>query len=921
MSAPRWTHALLRRSAPPGQVDEILGDLEEAHRSRLARRGRWVAAVLTSLEALDMARALLWERRRRRGADGKAIRGLRAGVGSRIPSLSWLDFKLGLRMLVRHPGLTLVGGAAMAFGIAVGTGSFQFLMDAASPALPHAEGIQLVRFRNVDTRASDPQTPGLYDFAMWRDQLRSVEELVAFDSSERNLAIGSGAAAPASTVAIGSGAFRLTAVRPILGRPLVEADERPDANPVAVLSHALWQGRFGGDPGVISRVVRLGGEAATVVGVMPEDFGIPSQADLWIPLRVDPLAWEPGSGPRVGVLGRLSGGATLEEARLELAALGRRAAEQSPATHGHLRPELGPFPTPALVAPSELLLKGAVGLAALSLAALMVLLSANVALLFFARAAARQGELAVRSALGASRMRIVGQLVAEALALALVACVVGVMGGTAGLRWVIHTMWSDYGEASPLWLHRELTPMAVGWAIVLALVGATVAGVLPGLAVTGRSARANLQRLAGGGSGLGAGGLWTAIIVTQVGLTALLVPAVIWVGFDAWAIRSADPGLPAEEYLTAQLRMDGSEVLPAGLGSRDLAFLAGFDSLLATFEEAALGLEQSLEAEPGVRGVTFATQLPGGWHPRRRVEVAGEAAQPRASGSTAQVAFVAADFFDVMGAPVISGRAFSDIDADAGARVVVVNESFVLAFLQGRNAVGRRVRFVGGSGSDPAEQAGDAEYEIVGVVRDLAMTISPDRPDNAGIYRLHDWREAYPVLLAVHVTDDPAMFAGRLRRLATAVDPALGVHEPRPLSEAARETLIAYDSWFRFTVVSGAVALLLTSAGIYAILSYTVSRRTHEIGVRVALGADRRRVMGTILSSMARRVGLGSLVGLGVLALLLIAAPTGAWRVTWWRTGLVAGYMIIMGGVCALACAVPSIRALRIEPSDALRSE
>jgi hypothetical protein len=326
---------------------------------------------------------------------------------------------------------------------------------------------------------------------------------------------------------------------------------------------------------------------------------------------------------------------------------------------------------------------------------------------------------------------------------------------------------------------------------------------------------------------------------------------------------------------------------------------------VARYEADYRALERRLADEPGVTGVAVARDLPGSWHRRPRVEVDAPAAPPE---KHAQIASVDPDFFEVLGTPVLAGRGLR-----ADEREVVVNESFVREFLGGRNAVGQRLRF-----------GGDAEpwREIVGVVRDVAMNIDPTLPDNAGVYQPLVPGEAYPVRMAVRVTGDPRAFTGRVHEIAAEAAPGLRLQRAVPLSQAARALLIAHDAWFRVIVLGGAMALLLTNAGIYAIISFTVSRRTREIGVRVALGADRRRIVTSILSRTARHVGTGVLIG-GLLSIVVVLAVSeGSWQSTVLRSsGLLAAYMAAMMGVCMLASIVPTRRALRIEPMEALNAD
>ncbi len=899
--------------------DRLAAEMEEEMRFHVEMEAERLARErgLDAREARRQA-AILFGGAEKHKEQGRDARGL-----TRVTGMS-LDFKLGLRMLARHPGLTVIAVVAMAFGIATGAVAFELVKDQVLPPLPYREAERIVEIRNVSTRTASPEPRALHDFFTWREELRTVEHLSALHLRQRDLSLDGSAGAPVSEASVSAAAFGLVRPAPLLGRPLLTADEAPGAPAVAVIGHRLWRERFAGDRGVVGRVVRLGGEQTVVVGVMPEHFSffvpaerfdLPAPQDLWTPFRLSPLDHPRGEGPAVAVFGRLAPGATAEGARAELTALAAGAAGERPDTGGRLKPQVLTFARP-FADGQGLVPSGVLSLSALFLVVLMVILCANVALLLFARAATREGEMAVRSALGASRGRIVFQLFAEALVLAGLAVVVGLAGASVGLRWVIRVMGSmlqAYGVTLPSWIADTLSPTTIAYAAGLGVVGAVVAGVLPGLRVTGRRPQASLQRLAGRGSGVRLGRLWTGIIVTQVALTVIFVPIAVVLGLQTSELRAVEGTLPDGAHLSVQLEAEGDAGLsvPAGAPGRGEA--------LARFEEGYRALERRLAGEPGVTGVTLAGQLPGSWHGRPQVEVEAPAgAGGSATGGQAQVASVDPDFFEVMGAPILSGRAFGAADVGAGRRVVVVNESFVREVLGGRSAVGRRVRY--GAPADSGEPA--PWHEIVGVVRDLAMTIDPTLPHNAGIYRPLLPGEVYPVRMAVRVASDPGAFTVRLRELAADAAPVLRLVRPLPLDQAARGMLVAQDAWFRVVVLGGAMALLLTNAGIYAVISFTVSRRTREIGVRVALGANPRRVVAAILSRTARHVGAGVLVG-GLLSIVaVLALSEGSWGVSMLRSGgLLAAYMAVMMGVCMLASVVPTRRALRIEPMEALSAE
>ncbi len=833
-------------------------------------------------------------------------------------ALSWvsgasLDFKLGLRMLSRYPGLTLVGGFAMAFAIAVGAATFELVTQVVHPRIPLPGGDRMVGIRTWDAAAGRTEERVGADFLEWRRELRSVEELGAFRPVERNLVVPGGPAAPVAVGEMSASGFRVAGVPPAMGRWLVEGDEREGAARVLVIGHDLWRTRFAGDPRVVGREVRLGVTPHTVVGVMPEGFAFPVSERAWTALPPGALDGATREGPEISVFGRLAPGATLGEARAEVATLARRRAADAPATHEHLRADVLPYARSVLDVPWRIITNAAYGTNA-GVLAFLLLVCANVAALVFARTATRETELVVRTALGAGRRRIVLQLFVEALVLGGLAAAVGLAAAAFGLRWGLG-VFESLGSELPFWFHASLSPRTVLYTAFLAVLAAAVAGVLPALKMTGKGAEARLRQAAVGGSSLRFGRLWTGIIVTQVALTAAFVPLVLDVGMDTDDIRTAPSGYRSEEFLTARLETDApAEAEPGREAKADPAETARGH---AAYRE----LERRLEAEPGVAGVTFLSRVPGAFHRRFAIEVEGETGPDGAAAGhpRVQTATVAPDFFDVLRVPVLTGRPFAAADAGPGAHAVVVNESFVREILGGRSPVGRRLRYPGSPADEDAPGGAAAEagpwYEIVGVVRDVIMTVDPDLPHNAGIYHAAGPESAPPSHLAVGVRGKPEDFAPRLRALATAVDPTLRLYEVRPAESARLEALVTYQFWLRMAILACGVVMLLSVLGIYSIMSFTVSRRTREIGIRVALGADRRRIVAAVFTRAFAQVGIG--IGLGVLLLILAAGGIHSMR----GLALLTGGAAVMIAATAAACVVPTRRVLRIQPIEAMRTE
>jgi predicted permease len=820
-------------------------------------------------------------------------------------SLTALDFKLGFRMLVKYPGLTVVGGLAMAFAIWVGAVTFQLVTLITNPALPLPGGDRIVQIRSWDVAAGRAEPRVLHDFMVWRSSLASVTDLGAWRDITPNLLSPDGEARGVAGAEITASAFRIAPAPPLMGRVLSPADEQAGAPPVVVLGYEVWRTRFAGDPGVVGRSVRLGDSYATVVGVMPEGFAFPVSHELWTPLRPALLDQAPRAGPGISVFGRLAPGVTLDAAQTELTLLGRRAAALLPETHRHLEPRVTPY-AEQFFEPTDLRILFSINVFAIML---LVLICSNVALLMFARAATRENELVVRSALGASRRRIITQLFAEALVLGGVAAAVGLAAAGFALdRWGKPYLELNLGRL-PFWYDVSLSPATMLYAVGLTLLGAVVAGVVPAVKATHRLGL-RLREGSAGGGGLKFGGVWTAVVITQVAATVAF-PAVVYVQQrELRRIRSFDVGFPAEQYLGARLEMDLADVTVADTGAERAAGRRRFGAALET-------LRRRVTAEPGGAGVTFVDQLPRLFHRERRVEL--DDASP-AGGQAPEVSIASIDpsYFDVLESPILAGRAFHSGLVAAESRVVIVDQGFVEKVLKGRSAVGRRVRFEPRDGPSPAEAQGPW-YEIVGVVKDLGLGYVTHHGRTAGVYLPADLSGGGPLYMVVHAQGDPMALGPRIRALTTAVDPTLRVAELARTDQVTDGVQWILRLWIRTTVVLTATALLLSLAGIYAVLSFTVARRTREIGVRVALGASRRRVVAAIFRRPLTHVGLGVLAG-GILVGAGAVALTGS-GLSPGQVGLLVAYAGVMLAVCLLACIVPTRRALSVEPTVALRQE
>jgi len=883
MTAPRWAAALLRRlsRATGAEADVLIGDLEEAHRARVARRGAFVATLLTTLETMDIAFML-----------GR----------KRIPRLavSWIDFKLAFRMLLRYPVLTLVGSASLALAIAIGAAAFAFISLFLWPRMPLPDGDEIVLVRHYDRAASQPEWRVVADFLRWRDGTTTLTDLAAGRGRARNLLMGDGLVEPISVAEVTASTFGMARVAPVFGRTLTDADASAAAPPVVVIGERIWRERFGADPDFLGRTVLISDVPTAVVGVMPASFRFPSIYEVWQPLKVNEGAVQPRAGIGIDIWARMKPGVTPEQANAELAVLSAQHAAAWPATHASLVADVQPATRAEVNDPEERTLLASMN----GVIALMVLLvSGNVALLMFARAATRESEIVVRTALGASRGRLIGQFVAEALVLSVVAAIAGLAIAQRVMHWGLTTfvLEANDGKLLPFWVTPTLPPMSIAYGVGLAMAATLVTGILPAMKMTsGVSSR--LRETTAGGGGLRFGGVWTVLIVAQVAVTATFPAIAFIVKTSAWQSEARQIGVPTDRYLTAEL----------GRAS---------EMTRARFEAAVRRVREDFAATSGIARVALADHLPLMWNGHHVIEVdpGGEGPTDEAlvGAHFVKTAAVEPDFFPAFDAQPIAGRLLAQADNADVARVAVVNESFVRNVLGGRNAIGRRLKYRASSNGGlriPQQQW----IEIVGVVRDLGMGADPTDPRGAGVY--------LPLNLGA-LTDDAVRIVGlvagdmtvatnALRAAAAKADAALRIGDVQTLAANTANGVKTINYIVAALGMVSAAALVLALSGLYAVMSFTVSRRTREIGIRVALGSPRSRVVLAILRRPLMQLAFGSVFG----ALLTVGLSRLMDLTVGFSLGLIAVGPIIFA-VCLLACIVPARRALGVDPIAALRAE
>jgi predicted permease len=818
-------------------------------------------------------------------------------------AFSWLDVKLGLRMLRKYPGLSLVAVVGMSVAIAIGAGVVGFISSWTDLTLPLDQGDRVVSLQNNDAKnPGAPNRRALHDFVVWRDQLRSVKDLGAFTTDRRNLIIPGRGIELVRVAQMSASGFRVARVPPLLGRLLLDDDEQDGAPPVVVIAYEEWRRRFDGDPDILGRPARLGTDVYTVVGVMPQGFRFPINHHYWVPLRLNAARYERGGGPSIYIFGRLADGVALDEARAELATIGRQMAAAYPTTHGQLRPVILPYALPFFDIDSpgmELALHAL----KVTISLLLVVVAVNVAVLVYARTATRSGEIVVRTALGASRRRVLVQLFAEALVLSGIAAALGLTLASIGLAVTVRLAVAS-GAELPFWTSMSLSPGLIAYVAGLAILAAVIVGVLPAVKATGRRVQLGLQHLSSRGTGMQLGRVWAGMIVAQVAVAVAILPYAMSFSGDLYQRGTARAGFPIERFLRASLSMERDEAPPAAEAA---AYQRAFE---ARFRDRAAELLRRLEAEPGVAGVTFARHFPGD-ELISRMEVEGPATGTK---TTSFVNDVAVNFFEGVDIPILAGRGFTEADGREGSNAAIVDRVFAQRVLGGSNALGRRVRVVADGGESRPW------LEIVGVVPDVPS--QDDFDPEPKLYRPVALARAPTVLtLAVRVTDGPVSgFAPRLREMTAAVDPTLQLHELKSAAQALREDHQAMLAAALVVLLVTGSVLLLSAAGIYAMMSFTVARRRREIGIRQALGADPRRILSGIFARASAQLGAGVVSGLLLATAVAVALA---------RSGPISGRLVallliaagVMMAVGLMAAAGPALRGLRVQPTEALKEE
>jgi putative ABC transport system permease protein len=797
-------------------------------------------------------------------------------------------------MLRKNPGFTCAGALTLALGIGANTAIFSVIDTVLLKPLPYAEADRLLMVWE-----KPPQ--GLRNYASeanyldWRDQARSFSVLAAFTTGGFTLS-GGVQAERVNGVRVTWDAFKMLAVRPIVGRGFTAADDQPGTARVAVLTHGFWQRKFGGDTAVIGRSIVLNGEPCTIIGVLPPDFRFFYAPDMFIPLALDPAKanrdWE-----YLVPVGKLKPGVTIEKARVEMAGIARNLAAAYPKTNQGWGIYLEPI-RDAVVhygwTQVLWLLFGAVSF-------VLLIACVNVANLMLAKAAARSRELAVRASLGASRQRLMTQVLAESVLLALAGGIVGV--ALAG--WLVRLV----GGLVPDFARAGLAPISVdarvlGFTVLLSLLTGIVFGVFPAWRASHPDLNEMLKSGARGSSGsLSQARFRGALVVLEIALSLVLLASAGLMLRSLQEMQRVDPGFQTERLLTMRLAMAENRYQAPPLR-------AYYRRVLET-----------ASALPGVLNASLSLGLPlEGAQVIMPFQIASHPHLPDAQAPGAPLEMVSSDFFRNLGIGLRKGRYFFAHDNEDAPRVAIVNEAFVRRYLPGEEALGKRLLMQ--TLIAASREVGPVNsWEIVGVVADVKYSGMNAKRPTPEMY-LPLMQSPWPgAALSLRTSGEPLAVTQAARTALTRLDPDVPISAVRSMDQIASDSLLQSRVQTRLIGGFAAVALMMAALGIYALISYSVTQGTHDLGVRMALGADTADVLRLVLTRGATLTGAGLVVGLaGALALtrllsslLFQVKPGDPWTLM--------AVSALLALVAMVAGFIPAIRASRINPVLALRVE
>jgi putative ABC transport system permease protein len=900
---PDWKVEIRRLLAPlrlpPAREAEIVEELAQHLDDRYAQLinsgaepSEAFKTVLLELAGSDLLAQGLKQVERSANLNTTALgEPLRAGGRKNIVADLWQDLRYALRMLAKNPGFTIVAVIALALGIGANSAIFSVVNTVLLQPLPYKDSDRLVMVWEDASKHGYPRdTPAVANYIDWRDQNQVFEGMAAIADQSFNLT-GAGDPERLEGRRVSANLFSLLGVDPQLGRAFANEEDQPNSNRVAIISHRLWQRRFGSDANIVGKALTLNGESVTVVGVMPSQFQFPTREDeLWVPIAFTQAEAASRRRHYLQVVARLKPEVTVERAQSEMTTIAMRLQQQYPEANTDLGAVVVPLHEQVVgdIKPALMVLLGAVGL-------VLLIACANVANLLLARAAVRQKEIALRVALGASRFRLIRQFLTESILLGVIGGVLGLVLAVAGIRLLTAFIPPNIPQIKAI----SIDARVMGFTLLVSLVTGLIFGLVPAI----QSSILNpIDTLKEGGrdSTMGSGGnrIRAFLIVAEVAVSLVLLIGAGLLINSFLRLRNVDPGFRTEKLLTMKI------VLPE-LKYGEHAQRSAFYS----------DLTRRLESVPGVKSAAVTTNLPlykQGNSVGMIIE--GRPEPPPGQPLIVVTRIISPKYFETMSIPLLRGRPLTDQDTATSPNAVVISETMAHRHWPGEDPIGKRI--FPGRPESPADWV-----SVVGVVQDVRQfdLIAEPRPQMYFSYQQMGFFA--PRDLVVKTEVDPLSLAATVRKTVWEVDKDQPVSNITTMDDIVAESVARQRFSMLLLAIFAGLALLLAAVGIYGVMSYSVAQRRGEIGIRMALGAQKLDVLKLTVGRSLKLVLIGVAVGLVGAFLLtrLMASLLFGIRATDPTTFAAISFLLI--GVALVASYLPARRATRVDPLVALRYE
>ena len=806
----------------------------------------------------------------------------------------WQDLRYGARILLKKPGFTFIAVITLALGIGANTAIFSVVNGVLLKPLPYPHPDRLVRvFESGSTQPKFPVTPG--SFLDYREQNSTLDNLAIYTRDDLELSAG-GQPEHLPAMRISADFFATLGFQPLLGREFRRDDEAPGNTHVVILSHALWQRRFGGDPEIAGKVVSFSGEPFTVVGVMPagvqhvggeyRSTAHGESVDAWWPMELGPKSVR--FAHFLNAVGRMKAGVTREQTEADFNVIAARLAAEHPNTDAGWQIRIYTLYQEIVgrARTTLLVLLGAV-------AFVLLIACANVANLLLSQAASREREMTIRAALGARRLRLIRQSLTESLLIA-------TAGGALGLLLAIW-LTDALIALGPSQLPR-LQAVAIDGRILAFTLGVSMlTGLLFGLAPALQGRGLNLSEVLKEGSRGGSGGprqrrLRDLLVAAEVALALVLLVGAGLLMRSFLKLRQTDPGFKPAGVLTMSFS------LPSSRYKKPEQTVAFYQTLI-----------DRISTLPGVQSAGASTDLPWTGYDENSGFIIEGKSFPPSQEPEGRYHDVTPDFFRTIGVPLVAGRWFNSNDTNQAPAVILINESLASRYWPDENAVGKRITF----SSEPKPEDWMTVVGVIGDVKDF-----PDSPEaHPAFYWPHTQQAFRELFVAIRTSGDPLGLVGAVRQEVQALDKDLAIAEIKPLDQVAEGALAGQRFTLMLVGLFAGIALLLSAVGIYGVMAYSVAQRTHEIGIRMALGAQTGTVMQIVIGQGMRTALAGMAIGLAAALSLTRAIASLLYGIAPTDPLTFAGISILLAAVALAACYIPARRAARVDPMIALRYE